>query len=66
MNGMLRAGRNESDQRLRRRIFNVLQAGTYRMDRLLRLFDIAESRECETACVEVKDCPRLLVNPDFA
>ena len=50
---------------LKYRIFNALPAATYQMDRLISLLDIVESDRIETACVECKTWPRMLLNPDF-
>ena len=42
----------DSERRLRERIFNVLPAASFQMDRLLQLLDIVESDRSPTACVE--------------
>ena len=50
---------------IRERIFNVLPAATYQMEKLFGLFDIEFSDETETACVECRTTPRLLLNKAF-
>ena len=50
---------------IRERIFNVLPAATYQMEKLFGLFDIEFSEETETACVECRTTPRLLLNKGF-
>ena len=45
---------------IRERIFNVLPAASYQMEKLFGLFDIDFSNETETACVECRTTPRLL------
>lgn len=47
------------------RILDCFPSGTYALSGLLRLLDVVESREVETAAVECRVQPRLLVNPDF-
>jgi hypothetical protein len=54
---------NSSDLRLR--IFNVLPAAGYQMDRLLQLMDVVESDLSPTACVECRAKPRMHLNPEF-
>jgi hypothetical protein len=49
----------------RERIFNVLPAATYQMEKLFGLFDIELSTETETAAVECRTTPRLLLNRNF-
>jgi hypothetical protein len=39
---------------IRERIFNVLPAASYQMEKLFGLFDIDFSNETETACVECR------------
>ncbi|MBU60956.1 MAG: hypothetical protein CMI26_00475 [Opitutae bacterium] len=50
---------------LRLRIFNVLPAAGYQMDRLLQLMDVVESDLSPTACVECRVKPRMHLNPEF-
>jgi hypothetical protein len=50
---------------IRERIFNVLPAASYQMEKLFGLFDIEFSKETETACVECRTTPRLLLNKGF-
>ena len=50
---------------IRERIFNVLPAATYQMEKLFGLFDIEFSEETQTACVECRATPRLLLNKAF-
>ncbi|MEI8371820.1 MAG: hypothetical protein WCJ35_03190 [Planctomycetota bacterium] len=47
------------------RILDCFPSGTYALSGLLRLLDIVESRSVETAAVECRTQPRMLVNPDF-
>ena len=50
---------------LRERIFNVLPAASYQMEKLFGLLDIEFSERTETACVECRATPRLLLNRQF-
>lgn len=50
---------------IRERIFNVLPAASYQMEKLFGLFDIEFSEATETACVECRTTPRLLLNKGF-
>ena len=50
---------------IRERIFNVLPAASYQMEKLFGLFDIEFSDVTETACVECRMTPRLLLNKTF-
>jgi hypothetical protein len=50
---------------IRERIFNVLPAASYQMEKLFGLFDIEFSEETETAAVECRTTPRLLLNKRF-
>jgi hypothetical protein len=50
---------------IRERIFNVLPAASYQMEKLFGLFDIEFSTETETAAVECRTTPRLLLNKGF-
>ena len=47
------------------RILDCFPSGTYALSALLRLLDVMETRDVETAAVECHFQPRLLVNPDF-
>ena len=51
--------------RLEERLVSCLPAASFEMETLCRLAGIVESREIETAAVECRRRPRLLVNPDF-
>jgi len=57
--------RETGSERLRLRIFNVLPAAGYQMDRLMQLMDLVESDRSPTACVECRAKPRMHLNPDF-
>lgn len=51
---------------IRERIFNVLPAASYQMEKLFGLLDIEFNDErTETACVECRVTPRLLLNSQF-
>jgi VWA domain containing CoxE-like protein len=50
---------------IRERIFNVLPAASFQMEKLFGLFDIEFSTETETAAVECRTTPRLLLNKRF-
>ncbi|MBM3977975.1 MAG: VWA domain-containing protein [Planctomycetes bacterium] len=54
-----------SGETLRRRIYDVLPAASYQLDRLLRLCDIVPTDAVATAAIECSTAPRLLVNPRF-
>lgn len=47
------------------RVLDSFPGGTHALPALLRLVDIVESREVETAAVECRAQPRLLINPGF-
>ena len=51
--------------RLEERLVSCLPAASFEMETLCRLAGIVESRAIETAAVECRRHPRLLVNPDF-
>ena len=51
---------------LEEQILECFPSGSYALSALLRLMDIVESDEVETAAVECKIQPRLLINPGFA
>jgi len=50
---------------IRDRIFNVIPAASYQMEKLFGLLDIDFSEVTETACVECSTTPRLLLNRIF-
>jgi hypothetical protein len=50
---------------LAERILDCFPSGTYALHALLQLMEISESRNIETAAVECRIQPRLLINPDF-
>lgn len=50
---------------LAERILDCFPSGSYALHALLQLLEISESRDVETAAVECRIQPRLLVNPDF-
>ena len=50
---------------IRDRIFNVLPAASYQMEKLFGLLDIDFSDAIPTACVECSMTPRLLLNKEF-
>ena len=47
------------------RLLEAFPAGSYGLMALLRLLDIVETTEVETAAVQCKPVPLLLVNPNF-
>jgi hypothetical protein len=51
--------------RLEERLVSCLPAATFEMETLCRLAGVVESRAVDTAAVECRARPRLLVNPDF-
>jgi hypothetical protein len=50
---------------LAERILDCFPSGAYALHALLQLLEISESRSVETAAVECRIQPKLLVNPDF-
>lgn len=56
---------NTEANQLRTRLFNVVPAASYQMEKLLGLVDVTLSDEVPTAAVECTRTPRLLLNPDF-
>ena len=50
---------------LGRRVLDCFPSGSYSLSALLRVMDVVETREVETAAVECRVQPRLLMNPDF-
>jgi hypothetical protein len=65
MNILLNRPSTSEAAAIRERIFNVLPAATYQMEKLFGLFDIEFSEETQTACVECRATPRLLLNKTF-
>jgi len=65
MNLLAHRPRSAAAAALRARIFNVLPAASYQMEKLFGLLDIEFSTETDTACVECRTTPRLLLNRDF-
>ena len=47
------------------RLLDAFPSGSYATVGLLRVFDIVESRDVATACVECRVAPCIKVNPDF-
>jgi len=54
-----------TSRQLRSRIFSVLPAASFQMDKLLSLVDIVATQAVPSAAVECLVHPRLLLNPDF-
>ena len=65
MNHLFHSSRSDSERHLRERIFSVLPAASFHLDRLLQLLDIVESDRSPTACIECSTQPRLHINPRF-
>ena len=65
MNLLANRPRTPEAAALRERIFNVLPAASYQMEKLFGLLDIEFSDQTETACVECRATPRLLLNRQF-
>src|SRR5678809_1507650 len=65
MNSLFQPARTDAERRLRERIFNVLPAASFHLDRLLQLLDVVESDRSPTACIECSAQPRLHLNPEF-
>ena len=65
MNLLLHRPLHNDAAHIRARIFNVLPAASYQMEKLCGLLDIAFSDQTETACVECTATPRLLLNRQF-
>ena len=65
MNLLAHRPRTPEAAALRERIFHVLPAASYQMEKLFGLLDIEFSDETETACVECRVTPRLLLNRQF-
>jgi hypothetical protein len=57
--------RSSSSAELEQRILDAFPSGTYALLGMLRLLEVTASREIDTAAVECKIQPRLLINPDF-
>ncbi len=51
--------------RLRARIYSVIPAASYQMEKLLSLVDIACTEDVPTAAIECVERPRMLLNPRF-
>lgn len=47
------------------RIYDSFPSGTYCLPALLRVLDVVETTRIETAAIECRATPRLLVNPEF-
>ncbi|MFT7464729.1 MAG: putative metal-dependent peptidase, partial [Pseudohongiellaceae bacterium] len=56
---------NSDNEALSRRLFNVVPAASYQMEKLLSLVDIVFSDAVPTAAVECTRAPRMLLNPTF-
>ena len=65
MNLLAHRPRTAEAAAIRDRIFNVLPAASYQMEKLFGLLDIEFSDETTTACVECRTTPRLLLNQQF-
>jgi hypothetical protein len=65
MNLLAHRPRTPEAAALRERIFNVLPAASYQMEKLFGLLDIEFSDRTATACVECRATPRLLLNRQF-
>jgi hypothetical protein len=65
MNLLYNKPRTADAAEIRARIFNVLPAASYQFEKLFGLLDIEYSDRTETACVECKDTPKLLLNRKF-
>lgn len=57
--------RNAETAEIRSRIFNVLPAASFQIEKLFGLLDIEYSDLTPTACVECRDTPKLLLNRQF-
>jgi hypothetical protein len=65
MNLLSHKPRSPEAAAIRDRIFNVLPAASYQMEKLFGLLDIDFSDRTATACVECSVTPRLLLNREF-
>lgn len=65
MNLLTHKPRTPEAAAIRARIFNVLPAASYQMEKLFGLLDIEYSDRIDTAAVECRITPRLLLNPQF-
>ena len=65
MNLLSHKPRTREAAAIRDRIFNVLPAASYQMEKLFGLLDIDFSDAIPTACVECSMTPRLLLNKEF-
>ena len=50
---------------IQERILDCFPVGSYALSALLRLVDVVETPDVETAAVECRSNPRMLVNPEF-
>jgi hypothetical protein len=57
--------RSSSSAELEQRILDAFPSGQYALLGMLRLLEVTASREINTAAIECKIQPRLLINPDF-
>src|SRR5437773_8213337 len=55
----------EFQKTMQERILDCFPAGSYALSALLRLVDVVETPDVETAAVECRSNPRMLVNPEF-
>ena len=55
----------EFQKTMQERILDCFPAGSYALSALLRLVDVVETTDVETAAVECRSNPRMLVNPEF-
>lgn len=65
MNILFNKPRNAETAEIRSRIFNVLPAASFQLEKLFGLLDIEYSDQTPTACVECRDTPKLLLNRQF-
>ena len=65
MNLLYNKPRNADAAEVRARIFNVLPAASYQLEKLFGLLNIEYSDRTETACVECRDTPKLLLTRRF-
>ncbi len=65
MNLLSRQPRTQEARAIRERIFNVIPAASYQMEKLFGLLDIEWSDAVNSAAVECSTTPRLLLNRQF-
>lgn len=65
MNILFNKPRNPETAEIRSRIFNVLPTASFQLEKLFGLLDIEYSDQTETACVECRNIPKLLLNRQF-